>query len=106
MRCLLLQLPLLVRRKPLSCSSIISSRNSEYPGRLFRIGTLGGKEISGKKYATEWEGPRLLLNPHFVSLLRNKSGRGRKVLMKYNGPFEVIDKHSPVSCRRQMPGCG
>ena len=37
------------------CSSTISFQNSEYLGKLFRIETLGGKEISGKKYATKWE---------------------------------------------------
>jgi hypothetical protein len=39
----------------------------------------------------------VLLNPHSFSLLRNEKGRGRKLLMKYDGPFEVIQKLSPVS---------
>ena len=42
-------------------------------------------------------GDLVLLNPHSLSLLRNESGRGRKLLMKYDGPFEVIQKLSPVS---------
>jgi hypothetical protein len=43
------------------------------------------------------EGDSVLLNPHSLSLLRNEKGRGKKLLMKYNGPFEVIQKLSPVS---------
>ena len=35
--------------------STISFQSSEYLGRLFWIGTLGGEEISGKKYVTKWE---------------------------------------------------
>jgi len=49
-------------------------------------------------------GDLVLLNPHSLSLLRNESGRGRKLLMKYDGPFEVIQKLSPVSYRLRMPG--
>jgi len=48
-------------------------------------------------------GDSVLLNPHSLSLLRNEKGRGRKLLMKYDGPFEVIQKLSPVSYRLQMP---
>jgi len=49
------------------------------------------------------EGDSVLLNPHSLSLLRNEKGRGRKLLMKYDGPFEVIQKLSPVSYRLRMP---
>ena len=45
----------------------------------------------------------MLLNPHSLSLLRNETGRGRKLLMKYNRPFEIIQKLSAVSYRLQMP---
>ena len=49
-------------------------------------------------------GDLALLNPHSLSLLRNESGRGKKLLMKYDRPFEVIQKLSPVSYQLQMPG--
>jgi hypothetical protein len=50
-----LPLLLLVKGKQRSCSSTISFQNSEYLDKLFWIETLGGRETSGKKYATEWE---------------------------------------------------
>ena len=49
------------------------------------------------------EGDSVLLNPHSLSLLRNEKGRGKKLLMKYDRPFEVIQKLSPVSYRLRMP---
>ena len=49
------------------------------------------------------EGDLVLLNPHSLSLLRNETGRGKKLLMKYDGPFEVIQKLSAVSYRLRMP---
>ena len=45
----------------------------------------------------------MLLNPHSLSLLRKETGHGRKLLMKYNGPFEIIQKLSAVSYRLRMP---
>ena len=48
-------------------------------------------------------GDLVLLNPHSLSLLRNESGRGEKLLMKYDGPFKVIQKLSPVSYQLRMP---
>ena len=45
------------------------------------------------------EGVLVLLNPHSLSLLRNETGHGRKLLMKYDGPFEIIQKLSAVSYR-------
>jgi len=41
--------------------------------------------------------------PHSLSLLKSKKGQGKKLLMKYNGPFEVIKKISPVSYHLRMP---
>jgi hypothetical protein len=43
------------------------------------------------------EGDLVLLNPHSLSLLRNETGCGKKLLMKYDGPFEIIQKLSAVS---------
>ena len=49
------------------------------------------------------EGKRVLINPHSLSLLRTEKGRGKKLLMKYDGPFEIIKKISPISYRLRMP---
>ena len=49
------------------------------------------------------EGDLVLLNPHSLSLLRNETGCGRKLLMKYDGPFEIIQKLSTASYRLWMP---
>ncbi|CDO78031.1 hypothetical protein BN946_scf184648.g3 [Trametes cinnabarina] len=38
------------------------------------------------------EGDFVVLNPHSLQLLRQETGRGRKLLMKYDGPFEIIQK--------------
>jgi len=49
------------------------------------------------------EGDMVLINPHSLSLLKSEKGRGRKLLMKYDGPFEIMKKLSPVSYRLRMP---
>ena len=49
------------------------------------------------------EGDLVLINPHSLSLLKSEKGRGKKLLMKYDGPFKIIKKISPVSYRLQMP---
>jgi hypothetical protein len=49
------------------------------------------------------EGDLILLNLHSLSLLRNETGRGKELLMKYDGPFEIIQKLSVVSYRLRMP---
>jgi hypothetical protein len=43
------------------------------------------------------EGDLVVLNPHSLELLRSEKGRGRKLLMKYDGPFEILRKISPVT---------
>ena len=45
----------------------------------------------------------VLINPHSLSLLKSEKGRGRKLLMKYDGPFEIMKKISTVSYRLKMP---
>ena len=45
----------------------------------------------------------VLINPHSLSLLKSENGRGKKLLMKYDGPFEIMKKLSPVSYRLRMP---
>lgn len=56
------------------------------------------------RLTTEFEeGEKVLLNPHSLNLLRSEKGRGNKLLMKYDGPFEIMQKLSPVSYRLRMP---
>jgi hypothetical protein len=49
------------------------------------------------------EGDKVLINPHSLSLLKSEKGRGKKLLMKYDGPFEIMKKISAVSYRLKMP---
>jgi transposase InsO family protein len=48
-------------------------------------------------------GDRVLVNPHSLGLLRSTKGRGKKLLMKYDGPFEVSQKLGPATYRLRMP---
>lgn len=48
-------------------------------------------------------GDLVLFNPHSLALLKGEKGRGQKLLMKYDGPFEVIKKLSPVSYQLRLP---
>jgi hypothetical protein len=53
---------------------------------------------------TEFEvGDLVVLNPHSLNLLRDEKGRGKKLLMKYDGPFEIIRKLSPVTYQLRLP---
>jgi len=36
-------------------------------------------------------------------MLRRKKGLGRKLQLKYDGPFEVLEKISPITYRLRMP---
>ncbi|KIJ34789.1 hypothetical protein M422DRAFT_181591, partial [Sphaerobolus stellatus SS14] len=45
------------------------------------------------------EGNLVMLDPHSLSLLKKVQGQGRKLLMKYDGPFEIIQKVSTVAYR-------
>ncbi len=57
----------------------------------------------GRLTAEFEEGDLVVLNPHSLELLRNEKGRGKKLLMKYDGPFEVIRKLSPVTYQIRLP---
>lgn len=48
-------------------------------------------------------GDFVLLNPHSLEMLRNVRGRGRKLLIRYDGPFEIIQKISPLAYRLRLP---
>lgn len=49
------------------------------------------------------EGDLVLINPHSLSLLRSRKGKGRKLQMKYDGPFEILQKVSDVTYRLKIP---
>ena len=38
------------------------------------------------------QGDLVLINPYSLELLKTKKGRGKKLLMKYDGPFKVKQK--------------
>lgn len=49
------------------------------------------------------EGGLVVLNPHSLELLKNEKGRGKKLLMRYDGPFEILRKLSPVTYQLRLP---
>jgi len=49
------------------------------------------------------EGDQVVLNPHSLGLLKSEKGCGQKLLMKYDGPFEIIRKLSPVTYQLRLP---
>jgi hypothetical protein len=49
------------------------------------------------------EGYFVVLNPHSLDLLKSEKGRGNKLLMRYDGPFEIIRKLSPVTYQLRLP---
>ena len=48
-------------------------------------------------------GDLVLVNPHSLSLLQSERGLGRKLQMKYDGPFKVIQKYSPITYCLRLP---
>ena len=58
---------------------------------------------SGQLITEFEEGDLVLVNPHSLGLLRTETGHSKKLSMKYDGPFEVIQKLSPVTYRLWMP---
>ena len=68
-----------------------------------------GQHFQRQSYNKGWlssefqEGDLVLLNPHSLSLLRNETQCGRKLLMKYNRHFEIIQKLSAISYWLRMP---
>lgn len=69
------------------------------------LGQVSQKKAYNKgRLTVEFEvGDKVLLNPHSLNLLREEKGRGQKLLMKYDGPFEIMDKVSSVAYRLRMP---
>ncbi|KZS86566.1 hypothetical protein SISNIDRAFT_393864, partial [Sistotremastrum niveocremeum HHB9708] len=48
-------------------------------------------------------GEKVLINPHNLNLLRSREGKGKKLLMKLDGPFEITKKLGPTTYRLRMP---
>jgi hypothetical protein len=48
-------------------------------------------------------GDLVLVNAHSLHLLKDHKGKGRKLLMRYEGPFEVNQKISDVAYRIALP---
>ena len=49
------------------------------------------------------KGNLVVLNPHTLHLLKDEKGWGQKLLMRYDGPFEILRKPLPVTYQLQMP---
>ena len=49
------------------------------------------------------EGDQVLINPHSLRLLRDVQGLGRKLLLKYEGPFTINKVLGPNTYRLAMP---
>ena len=48
-------------------------------------------------------GDSVLLNPHSLNLLRSEKRRRRKLLMKYDSPFEILQRLGPTTYRLRLP---
>lgn len=49
------------------------------------------------------EGDLVVLNAHSLRLLKGEKGRGQKLLMRYDSPFEILRKLSPITYQLRMP---
>ena len=59
--------------------------------------------IQGRLIREFEEGDKVLINVHSLNLALKIEGRGKKLLARYEGPFEVIEKVSPVAYRLRFP---
>ena len=49
------------------------------------------------------EGDQVLINPHSMKLVKDVAGLGKKLMARYDGPFEVIRKLSPLTYQLRLP---
>lgn len=62
------------------------------------------KYYNAHRMLKEFEvGDKVLINQRKTGLLRNVKGRGEKLLILYEGPFEITQKISKVAYRLRMP---
>jgi hypothetical protein len=62
------------------------------------------RQYNAGRLSYEFEpGDLVLLNPHSLRLLENERGLGKKLLKRYDGPFEVLEKLSPITYRLKLP---
>ncbi|KAG8720625.1 hypothetical protein FRC09_009238 [Ceratobasidium sp. 395] len=57
----------------------------------------------GQSFIEFKEGDLVMIDPDSLNLLRSSKGKGRKLRMKYDGPFEVLQKLSDVTYRLRIP---
>jgi hypothetical protein len=62
-----------------------------------------GSQPNGLCYEFE-EGDMDLIKAHPLSLWKCETGRGRHLLIKYDGPLKLINKMRPVSYGLKMAG--
>jgi hypothetical protein len=48
-------------------------------------------------------GDKVLINPRSIKLSGEWQGPGNKLLQRYEGPFEIIDKYSPITYKIRIP---
>jgi hypothetical protein len=48
-------------------------------------------------------GDKVLVNPHSIKLSGEWQAHGRKLLNRYEGPFEIIEKYSPITYKIRIP---
>ena len=57
----------------------------------------------GRLYMEFDAGDQVLINPHSLKLLRADARKGKKLTMRYEGPFEILQKMGPNTYRLRMP---
>ncbi|KAB5587674.1 Retrovirus-related Pol polyprotein [Ceratobasidium theobromae] len=58
---------------------------------------------SNRQFVIFEPGDLVLINPHSLELLKHKTGKGKKLTMRYEGPFEIMERVSPVAYRLRLP---
>ena len=62
------------------------------------------RSYNNGRLLTEFEeGDLVVINPHTLELLRKEKGKGHKLQMKYDGPFEIIRKLSADTYQLRLP---
>ena len=75
------------------------ARDALYLGQIFQK-----KWYNKGRLDQEFEkGDKVVINRKNLGLLRNEKGRGDKLLARYEGPFEIMEKISAVAYRLRMP---